>query len=201
VTEATADLDLVQRILRETGVDQSVPTAGLAGYAQALAEAAMDWLKGHAPHVGDLFAGLAGLAPMATLTAGGLVLLALLVVAAKALLARRRRISGAPALPAPFVPARFESNRGRVAWQLELERCLAAGDVTGGLEALWWWFASSVATVRVDPSWTSLELLVRCQRTDLTPFARSLDRLLYGGVRPGIDDLRRFTERLGSVLR
>ncbi len=197
--DATADLELVQRVLRETGVDQTVPAPGLPAYLQAAAERFMDWLQHHAPGLRALLPWIAGLAPAAAVVAGVLVLGTLLVVLVKAVRARRRRSTLPLAAPAP-VRARVPSERDRDVWRADLERRLLAGDVAGGLEALWWWFACSIATVRVDPSWTSFELLARCRRTDLAPLARGLDTLLYGAARPEVDDLRRFFQRLDSVL-
>jgi hypothetical protein len=88
----------------------------------------------------------------------------------------------------------------REGWRREIDRRLAAGDLEGTLEALWWWFARSVSRDRVDPSWTSHELLARCARPDLTPLARVLDRLLYGQQRPRPDDVRRFVGRIEAAL-
>jgi hypothetical protein len=201
VTGATADLDLVQRVLRDSGVDQAVPAAGLSAYGQALAERLGDWLHRRAPGLGGLFSWLAGLGPVATLVVGGLILATLLVVLVKAVRARRGRPAAAPlSRPSP-ARARAMPERGRDAWRSELERRLAAGDVASGLEALWWWFACSVAaTAPVEPSWTSLELLARCGRSDLAPLARGLDVLLYGGTRPRVSDLRQFFRRLDAAL-
>jgi hypothetical protein len=201
MTDATADLDLVQRILRESGVEQSPPVPGLAAYAQALAERVADFLHRRAPVVGGVFSWLAGLAPVAAWVVGVLVLATLLVVVVKAVRARRAR-PASPRLSRPSPASlRAEPVRDREGLRSELEQRLAAGDVAGGLEALWWWFACSVAaSVPVDPSWTSLELLSRCRRSDLVPLARGLDALLYGGARPGVSDVRQFFLRLDAAL-
>jgi hypothetical protein len=201
VTDATADLHLVQQILRDSGVEQAVPVPGLAAYAQALAERMADWVHRRAPMVGGLFSWLAGLGPIVVWVVGGLILATLLVVLVKAVRARRARPTSPPlSRPSP-ARARAVPVRDREGWRSELEQRLAAGDVAGGLEALWWWFACSVAaTIPVDPSWTSLELLARCRRSDLVPLARGLDVLLYGGTRPGVSDLRQFFRRLDAAL-
>ena len=193
-------MELVRRVLEETGVDQTPNAPGLAAYTQALAEALMEWFESKVPGLGGLFSWLADFAPGAISVAGGLILVALLLVVVSAIRARRRRPAIVPKAPVSAPLRRFEPERGKDAWRSELERRLAAGDVPGGLEALWWWFACAVATVRVDPSWTSHELLARCRRPDLAPLARGLDRLLYGGERPRVEDLKRLFRRLDEAL-
>lgn len=197
---APADMQLVGQILQETGVDQATPAPGLVAYSQALAEGLMGWLEGRAPGLGGLFSRLAGLGPVVAVVVGGLVLVTLMVVVVRAIRARHRRPLLQSLGPLPSARVRVLPERGRDHWRTEVEGRLAAGDVAGGLEALWWWFACSVATVRVEPSWTSGELLLRCRRPDLAPLARGLDLLLYGGERPGVEDLRQFFRRLEEAL-
>ncbi len=200
MTAASADMETVQRVLQQTGVDQTPNAPGLAAYTQAVAEGLMEWFGSKAPGLRGLFSWLADIAPGAIAVGGGLILVALLVVVVSAIRARRRRPPIAPKTPVSARRFPFEPERGKDAWRSELERRIAAGDVPGGLEALWWWFACSVATVRVDPSWTSHELLARCRRADLAPLARGLDRLLYGGERPGVEDLQRLFRQLDEAL-
>ncbi|HXB55447.1 MAG TPA: hypothetical protein VN461_11725 [Vicinamibacteria bacterium] len=195
-----APMDLVERVLVESGVDRTVPPPGWGGYLRALAEAFAEWLR-------RSFPGFRGLTDIPT-KLGPLVsvLLALVLVLIVAALVRmvvqtrraRRMVPAAPEL----LPARAASvpERDRAAWRLEIDRRLAAGDVAGALEAIWWWFARSVSAIPVDQSWTSRELLVRCDRGDLAPQAWALDRLLYGAERPDSERLRLFLRGLEEAL-
>jgi hypothetical protein len=195
-----ADLALVHRLLEETGASRSHPPPGWSGYAEAVGKAFADWLQSRVPGLQGLSSLPAKLGPFVSVMAA-LLVAAILYAAARAAYRRRaQRHAAAPAAPpAPSAsPAVVEHDRQD--WRREIDRRLAAGDVDGTLEAVWWWFARSVSGGRVDPSWTSHELLARCSRTDLTPLARGLDRLLYGQQRPRPDDVRRFLGRLEAAL-
>jgi hypothetical protein len=86
------------------------------------------------------------------------------------------------------------------AWRAELERHLAAGRAAEALEAAWWWLARSLAGTRVEPDWTSRDLMVQASRPDLAPLIRGLDRLIYGPRRPAVEDVRRWVSRLEEAL-
>lgn len=195
-----ADLALVHRLLEETGAAQRHPPPGWSGYVEALAQAFAEWLSRRVPALQGLSALPAKLGLLAAVVGAALVA-ALLYAVARAVL-RRRRDRHAAAPPAAPSPSRASPavEHDRHGWRKEVDRRLAAGDVEGTLEALWWWFARSVSADRVDPSWTSHELLARCARADLAPLARALDRLLYGSQRPRPEDLRRFLGRLEAGL-
>jgi hypothetical protein len=198
VIPAAADLPVLRRVLEETRVDQTVPTPGWSGYAAAVAEAFFEWLRGVFPRLPRLDWIATRLGWFAVAIVGLLVLLivvALLRMAAGGL----RRPRAQPGSPPP-APARPAPERDRGAWRAEVDRRLAAADVAGALEALWWWFARSISAARVDPAWTSQELLAHCGRRDLAPFATTLDRLLYGSERPGPQDVRGFLGRLEAAL-
>lgn len=97
------------------------------------------------------------------------------------------------------LPAR-EADWDAAAWRVELDRCLAEGRVAEGLRAAWWWMARSVAGERVEPDWTSRDLVARSGRSDLRDLVRGLDTLIYGPERPGLDDLRRLVGRMEAAL-
>jgi hypothetical protein len=97
------------------------------------------------------------------------------------------------------LPAR-ETDWDAAAWRAELDRCLAEGRVAEGLRAAWWWMARSVAGERVEPDWTSRDLVARSGRYELRDVARGLDTLIYGPERPGLDDLRRLVGRMEAAL-
>jgi hypothetical protein len=193
-----ADLELVRRILEETGVEQTPPAPGWSAYLETLAVAVAEWLVRHFPSLQGLESLPRRLGPAAAVVGVALVAAVLFMIARTVL--RRRQIAARarPAAPPPSAPRIAE--RGRREWRHELERRLAAGDVEDALEALWWWFARSVSAGRVDPSWTSRELLASSDRAELTPEAGALDRLLYGFERPDADELRRFVIRLEAAL-
>jgi len=193
-----ADLDLVQRILKETGVDQTPPSPNWSGYLEAVAEAFAAWLRKRVPGLDFLSSLPVSLGPAVAL-AGVIFVVAVLVVVMRTAVLRRRRAPARPTRPAATGAPRTP-DRDRGAWREEIDRRLARGDIEGALEALWWWFARSVSAGRVDPSWTSRELLASCGRSDLTPTAGVLDRLLYGLERPRPEDLRRFVGRLEAAL-
>ncbi len=200
MTPATANPELVRRILAETGVDQTVRHQGWSSYLQTLAEALFEWTRSRLGGHATLLPILARLIPLITIGLAVLVVIVLfLLLLRKALDSRQGRagrsvaadgLRGSPARP----------QRDREAWRGELERRLASGDVAATLEALWWWFASSLSSAPVDPSWTSRELLSRCRRQDLAPLASALDRLLYGLERPGVAELRDFAARIAVAL-
>jgi hypothetical protein len=194
-----APMDLVERILRDSGVDRTVPPPGWGGYLKALAEAFAEWLRSF-PGLRGLLPIPTELGPLATVLLALVLLLILLALARLAVLSpwARRAAPAPPASLARVAPTVAE--RDRMAWRREIDRRLAAREVAGTLEAIWWWFARSVSTAHVDPSWTSHELLASCGRGDLAPFARALDRLLYGAERPDSEDLRRFLRGLEEAF-
>ena len=65
---------------------------------------------------------------------------------------------------------------------------------------MWWWFARALTTARVDPAWTSRELLAHSGRRELGGLALALDRLLYGAARPQAADIRAFLSRAEEAL-
>jgi len=196
---ATADAEVLQRVLRESGVDQTAVAPSWGAYAGALLEALFEWIRARTPHLGFL-EGLSNLVGPGLVLAVILLVVVVLLLVARAMLDARRRRQGVPvavrtiAAPAP-VP-----DRDREGWRREIDRRLAAGDFAGALEALWWWFARALTAARVDPAWTSRELLTHARRPELGGLALSLDRLLYGPVRPRAEDVARFLRRAEEAL-
>jgi len=197
---APADLALLRRVLEETGVDQTVPSPSWSAYFERLIEAAGRWLVSHFPRLQGLASLPRRLGPAAAFLGIVFVVAVLFWVARMVVLRRRQAGATAPPAKPPLPPASRVPERDRPAWRHEIERRLAAGDIEGALEALWWWFARSVCPGRVDPAWTSHELLASSGRADLAPVAGALDRLLYGFARPDADELRRFLGRLEAAL-
>jgi hypothetical protein len=195
-----ADLDVLQRVVRESGVDQTVAGPTWLGYVGALVEASFAWLRRTLPgrHV---FGNLPDAAVRAVKVAAAVVVVLAVLAAVRAALARRdRRPSRSVFIERTAAGPAALASRGRAEWKEEIERRLRAGDMAGALEALWWWFARSLSTAPVDPAWTSGELLRHARRLELAPLALALDRLLYGSERPGAEHVRRFLERGQEAL-
>lgn len=197
---ASADLDVLGRVLHETGVDQTTSDPSWSAYLYALLEAFARWLERRLPSLRGLDDLPTRLGPALGLVAIALVIVVLLVVARAAWRGRRE---GRPPVPASAwtVPAAAPvPERDRDGWRREIERCVAASDLAAALEALWWWFARALTTARVDPAWTSRELLAHTQRRELGALALALDRLLYGAARPQAADIHAFLSRAEDVL-
>ena len=199
---APADLDVLQRVLQETGVDQTAPDPSWSAYLYALLEAFAAWLERRLPSLHGLHDLPTRVGPALGLVAIAVVIVVLLAVARGTWRARRDQVRPGP-LPASArtIPAAGPvPDRDREGWRREIERCLAAADVAAALEALWWWFARALTASRVDPAWTSHELLAHAQRRELGALALSLDRLLYGATRPGAADIHAFLSRAEDAL-
>lgn len=124
-----------------------------------------------------------------------------------------RRVSRPKAAPgnAPpsISPTEAAAARGGGSWRRELDRLLAAGDLTPealatALEALWWWLARSLAGERADASWTSGDLLRHTGRRELRSHLAALDALRYDtedslGADRG-PDLRELVRRFDQAL-
>ena len=195
-----ADLDVLQRVIRESGADQTPPAPSWAGYAGALLEAFVAWLERVRPDLPGLRDLPGVLGPAFAMIAAGLLVVVLLAIV-RSISRRRsaRRVRSpvsARAMPAPTPVA----DLGRDGWRSEIEHRLAAGDLAGALEASWWWFARAITTARVDPAWTSRELLDHAQRLELER-ARLQPRPapLRRGT-PGGEDIRAFLRRAEQTL-
>lgn len=200
LTHASADQAQVERILRASEVEREPaspsPGAYLGHVVERFARALADLL-------GSMGRALrkSGLDPR--LLAWAILLLALgaaglaLASALRGRGRRRARPTTVETRPAADIAARL---RDRDAWGRELERRLERGEIAAALEALWWWLARSLSGAMVEASWTSHELLARAQRMDLAPLAASLDGLVYGAARPGVEDVRQLAGRIRAAL-
>ena len=197
---ARADLDVLQRVLQESGVDQAVAGPSWSAYVYALLEAFVAWLGQRLPSLRGLRDLPNTLGPAFGVAGIAVVVVVLLIVARATLRARRRAVrparTSARTIPAP-TPA---PERDRDAWRQEIDRCLETGEFGAALEALWWWFARALTSARVDPTWTSRELLAHAGRRELGGLALALDRLLYGAARPRAADIQAFLSRADEAL-
>lgn len=187
---------MAEELLRQHAVERTLPAPGWADYATDLASALARWL---ADSLSLSPAARRGVAAV-TLLLVALVAVLALAWAARALLGRRRLtvLEGLGHLAARPSPTARE--RGPEDWGRELARRLELGEAGAALEALWWWLATSITDGRVDPAWTSQELVLRSQRPLLLPHVRVLDRLTYGGLRPPLEDVRHLASRLQEAL-
>ena len=189
-----ADGAVLERVLTESGVER-VPVPPETSYFGELS---------HAVQRGLLALFLKGVEMLKlSRLAFQAVVVALAGLAAFLMLrlvfSRRRR--GAPKREEGLAEAGLAPAAWRAAaWRAELERRLAEGKIAESLEALWWWLARSVAATRVEPDWTSRDLVTRAGREDLRDLARRLDAFTYGPRRPAVEDLRRLVGRLEEAL-
>jgi hypothetical protein len=202
-TLAPGDRLLLERVLRDTGVERVPGRPGIADYMLVLTRAIVERLH----RATEPLAGLLGPHASSFLLATKVFLLAvlglLLFVVIRWILSRgviRRRKPRAATAPALAGSDREDLVRGLEAWASELESHLQAGDVRGALKALWWWLARSLCGPDADPSWTSRELLDRARRPDLRSFAAAFDRLAYGRDAPRVPDVRDLVGRLRRAL-
>jgi hypothetical protein len=196
-----ADRGTLEQVIAESRATTSPPRPGPSRYVRDAGITFSEWL---AAVVERLLPGFGRAAEWFLAAAWGLLLavLAGLAVLLGIGLARRwwpdrsapRPPPGSP-LPAPAVPGAGSAE----AWETELRRRLAGGDVAAAVEALWWWLASVLTAGDVDPSWTSLELVVHAGRTDLGPWIRRLDRMIYGRESPPAEDVRHLFDDLRTA--
>jgi hypothetical protein len=197
-----ADLELLDRMFAESDAVRRAPPASWAGYFTHLSEQVGRAVAGLLARSFGAVAGertLWGWVARALVALALVALLVLLVRIALALPGRRRPAAEQAVVEAAGRP-RADAARDAVAWRVELERRLAAGQVAAALEAAWWWLACSLVGLGVDPAWTGPELLERAGRRDLSPLLRRLDALAYGARRPSVEEVRRYAERLAEVL-
>ena len=195
VTPARADAAALEEALAP--VERERPKPDWAEYVPVLAAAFLSRLWDGIQPLRSLLS--FGAATVTALAWAFVVIVALALLAALCGFAPWRRkarasvtAAGPGAGSAPAAPA------GPREWSLELERRLAAGDLAGALEALWWIFAGAIGHGEVRASWTSGELVARAGREDLRPLALQLDRFRYGPRPPGVAEVRALAGRLSA---
>jgi hypothetical protein len=200
IVAAPSDPQVVDQVLTQAGVDRAMPDPGWSGYLDALAEALVDVLGRVSSPMGEVLAHYGRLVAIAVvllvaLIGGWLALTLVQTRRARRGLAATRRGPDVALVPVAAPP------RDAGAWRAALERALAAGEVGPALEALWWWFACTVAgTEGIERSSTSRELVARMGRAELAAPARELDRWLYGPRRPDVGEIRGLLVRLEHVI-
>lgn len=191
----------LDRIYAEHDLDLYTERAGWAAYLGYLLERLDDWIAVRVTGFLNRLLGSSTAWRNAIYGVIGAALVALLVWLALLLrsMLRQREPEQAPEVEVR-APSPAAGGADAAAWRAELDRRLAAGDLEAALEAAWWWLACSLAGSRVNPAWTSRELLVAAGRPDLGPAVRGLDAMIYGGQRLERTAVERVVDRLAQEV-
>ena len=195
-----AHRDLLADVIEQSGVTTVIPQPGTAAYfayaVSRLVDAIVGWLSPlgkYAGGIGSAFVWVAGILIAVSM-------MVLLFALGRYLIRRRRRSPLDERADVAPESEQQRRERDRDEWRAELEGRLAHSDVNGALEATWWWLARSVLGESVRSSWTSGELLFRARRPALREPLRTLERLMYGGVLPSVDEVRALARDLEETL-
>ncbi len=201
---ATSDREELVELTRQHSVATRPEQPGLGRYAQDVIGAVFRWLSIRlerlAPGLADWIVAIARVGGQLILIFAAVLLavLGLRWLRARYLL---RRATEAPAVvPLSQAASQPTEGRPREAWEDDLRRHLAGGDVAAACEALWWWLARVISRDQVESSWTSRELLAHARRRDLAPPVRRLDRMIYGAAPPTADDVHRLWTELKEAV-
>lgn len=198
---APADRGALAEIVAREDVVTTPETPSLTAYARDLGAALMGWLldllSRVAPGLDAWVVEIARVGAGVVLAAALALLLLLLYRVLRDQLAGRPQMGSAPVVTAE---AAAGGDRPRGDWAGELRRRLAAGNVAGACEALWWWLARALAGDAVEESWTSRELLARTGRRDLAAPVGRLERMTYGAAAPAAADVRGLWNELEETV-
>lgn len=198
---ARADAARLSEVVRASGVERAVPEPEWTEYVGVVVVAGLGSLWEALRPMGSLFRVPAGFAVAAGWAFVAMVAFGTLVILARVLAGRPRvRPPAAQAREAAAAQMARATPPDAAGWLRALDLRLEAGDVAGALEALWWFLATSVASVDAQPSWTSGELLARSRRHELRPLAVQLDRFRYGPREPAPPDVRALARRFEQGL-
>ncbi|HKD18458.1 MAG TPA: hypothetical protein VKG23_11375 [Thermoanaerobaculia bacterium] len=197
-----ADPGVLREVLAQARVVQTPAGPRLGSYFAALAAALVRWIA-RAFHTRPELSESIALAVSVTALALLAAALSVLAIWLWRRLAARRSAPAAAESPSEWQtapdPASARGDRSR--WRSRIDELLSAGDVAGALEAVWWWFASSLdLDGAIDGSWTTRELLRRAGRPELSPSASTLDLLMYGRRVPSPADVVSCVGRLEKIL-
>ena len=194
-----ADRELLETILADRGLGAEPAPVDWSAYPVSLAEALGRWLDGRfrLPETGLEAIGWVLLGLVAAALLAGLVVL---VWRLTRYLLSRHGPGDEPVEGAPEPGESVRLPRDPAAWRERFEADLAAGRLEAGLEALWWWVASTLLGVELPDSLTTGELLERSRRRDLRRPLTDLDALLYGPESPQADRIRSLFARLEAGI-
>jgi hypothetical protein len=192
---------MVRQILRDTGVATNPAGPPFTSYLGAWIEALMRWIAGFFAESPAIARGILNAAVIIAIVAAALALTLVALAIVRRVRNRGPRGRSAPRLDGTETPEVAPLPRDRFAWRAEIEARLSRGDISGALEAFWWWLASALPLEsEADASWTTRELLVTARRHELLGLVGALDVLMYGPRTPLPEDvtacLARFEEKL-----
>jgi|GEM_PF-1163265 len=202
---AAADRELLERLQQTADVRTAPPEPGIGEYFNYLVQQLTAWVKGlltrGAERIGLDDPAIQHLVAKVLLWSAGLLAVATLAHLLFRLVQYRRRQPGVFSAPAtePRAPQGALTD-SLESWHRRLQARLAAGDTLGALEALWWWLGTRLAGERLDPAWTSRELLRHTGQAGLRPDVLSLDRLRYGPGSPALAAVSDLSQRLQRQL-
>jgi hypothetical protein len=200
---APADRRLVDTVIEETRVVTTPPTPDWRAYPVALANALLRWLRERTPSLSPLLTRFEGVARWLAWMVIVVAVTLILFLVARALAPYMRWRTAEREDDGSLISRSGESPgvaQTREGWMSVFERHLQRNDVSKALEAAWWLLAHSLLPDRVDPTWTSGDVLRRAERLDLAPLAAILDRMLYASRQPAIPDVRAFYDRLRAEV-
>ncbi len=198
-----ADHIEIRQVISGAHVDTKVPSPEWSGYLTLLAERAVEWIAARLQPFGKFLGHslkTAGYIIKGIVLLAALLLILMLVALAVQYYQRKRRRQPTPDSLITFQPDLVQSLFDREEWRREFDRRFEAGDMAGAIEALWWWFARSIAGSKVEASWTTRELIQSAGRIDLQNFVGPLDKMAYGTARPDSDEVHRLRTRIEESL-
>ncbi len=196
---APPDLQLVERLYRETRAERELADPDWSSYVSTLIKALTEVLESVLVKA-NLRVSLWPRVAAWVLAAVSAALVAVVVYRLVVTMLKRRRTTESGSAGSDAGAPAVRRHLSSPAWRAEVEARLGRGEAAAALEAAWWWLATSLLAGEVDPAWTTRELLGVAGRRDLAPPARVLDRLLYGPERPRTQDVRSLVSDLEQAL-
>lgn len=196
-----ADLGVLHEVLTRTRVVRAPAGPHLGSYIQALAGALARWISRAFRMRPDLSGDIALAVDVAALGLLAAALSALAIGLWRRLAPRRTPPAAALSSEWQTVDRPASARWDRSRWRRRIDERLSSGDIAGALEAVWWWFATSLDLEGViDASWTTRELLRRAGRPELSRAAAALDVLMYGRRAPSPAEVVSCMGRLEEIL-
>lgn len=183
--EAAGDA-LVERVLRETGVEDRPERPQISDYLHHLFR-----------HMLTTSAARGSVTLLARIVQVALWILVGLAVCAVVWLlwvVVRSRRGRAPAPSqsngATVVDAPAEPSKSAAQWRQEIEACLAGGNFAGAVRATWWWIATATVQGEAQPSWTTEDAARLARHPGIGSLLHRLDRMAFGLNRPDGEQIR-----------
>lgn len=180
------DEALVERVLRETGVEDRPERPQITDYVQHLFGhlLATSAARGSATALGSILQ--ATLWVLVGLAACAVVWLLWIVARSR----RSRTPTPSQADYATVVDVPVTVLKSAAQWREEVEACLAGGELAGAVRATWWWIVTAVARGEVQPSWTTRDAARLPGHSGMGSLLHRLDRMAFGLNRPDGEQIR-----------